>query len=292
MYMKLLKNLKFFTVALAFLLTMSCSDSNDGNTEPANISVKLVDAPGDYDNVFVEVVDVLVKYGDVDEDEGADEDMDQDGDIDEDDAGWMSLGIIAPGTYDLLELTGGVTLQLVENEEVEAGFIKDIRLVLGQDNYFVSDGVETDLNTPSAQQSGLKVKVDQMLEGGFNYDFIIDFDADASIVEAGNSGNFNLKPVLRASLEVSSGTLEGSITNADVAVEVSVDDGNGYTASTMVDEEGNFSILGLPAGTYTVTFTPDADATPLYEEQIIENVLVEVGVVTTLDPITLTESEG
>ncbi|WP_411766321.1 DUF4382 domain-containing protein [Winogradskyella sp. A3E31] len=288
--MKLLKKLKFVLASLAVVLAMSCSDSNDGNTEPASISVKLVDAPGDYDNVFVEVVDVLVRYGDAD-DENADEDMDQDGDIDEDDAGWISVGVIAPGTYDLLELTGGVTLQLVENEEVEAGFIEQIRLVLGDENYVVSEGVESPLNTPSAQQSGLKVKVDQMLEGGFNYDFILDFDVDASIVDAGNSGNLNLKPVLRASLELSSGTLAGNVTNTDVAVEVSVDDGNGYTASTMVDAEGNFQIPGLPAGIYTVTVTPDPDATPLYEELVIEGVEIEVGSVNTLEPITLVEPE-
>ena len=288
--MKLLKNLKFFTVALAILVAMSCSDSNDSNTQPATISVKLVDAPGDYDNVFVEVVNVLIKYGD-DEDEVADTDMDQDGDIDEDDAGWTPLGVIEPGTYDLLELTGGVTLQLVENEEVEAGFVKDIRLVLGDDNYVISDGVRTDLNTPSAQQSGLKVKVDQTLEGGFNYDFILDFDADASIVDAGSSGNLNLKPVMRASLEVSSGTLQGNVTNTDVAIEVSVDNGNGYIASTMVDTEGNYSIPGLPAGIYTVTVTPDADATPLYQVEVVEEVAIVVGTIVTLDPITLIEVE-
>ena len=286
--MKLLKSLRLITAAFAVLFATSCSNSNDTNSQPATISIKLVDEPGDYDNVYVEVVDVLVRYANA-EDENATEDLDQDGDIDEDDAGWEPLGIIAPGTYDLLELTGGVSLQLVENEEVEAGFIEQIRLVLGDNNYVVVEGVDAPLNTPSAQQSGLKVKVDQMLEGGFNYDFILDFDVDASIVEAGASGNLNLKPVLRASLEVSSGTLAGTVTNTDVAIEVSVDDGNGYSASTMVDSEGNFSILGLPAGTYTVTITPDADATPLYQAAVIEGVEIEVGAVNTLEPITLVE---
>ena len=89
---------------------------------------------------------------------------------------------------------------------------------------------------------------------------------------AGNSGNINLKPVLRASLEVNSGTLAGMVTNTDVAVEVSVDNGQGITASTFIDADGNFEIPGLPAGIYSVIVTPDPDAIVQYQVVIIENV--------------------
>lgn len=272
--------LKQITAIMLLLLVFSCGDSDSlNNTEMAKLSVKLVDDPGDYQNVFVEVIDVMIKY-----DGGTNDENDED-------SGWESIGIINPGVYDLLELTGGVNLELVDDEEIETGTIKQIRLILGDDNSVVLEG-ETDarpLNTPSAQQSGLKVMVNQTILAGFNYDFILDFDVDESIVMAGNSGNINLKPVLRANLEVNSGTLAGNVTNTDVAVEVTVDNGQGFTASTMVDASGNFEIPGLPAGFYSIIVTPDPDAIPLYQVLIIENVEIITGSVTTLEAITLVE---
>jgi hypothetical protein len=275
-----MKFLKHMTSIILLLLVLSCGDSDSSNnTEMAKMSVKLVDEPGDYQNVYIEIIDVKVKY----ENDNSNDD--------DDDEGWGSIGVIEPGIYDLLELTGGVSLQLVDNEEIETGTIKQIRLILGDANSVVLEG-ETEarpLNTPSAQQSGLKVMINQPILAGFNYDFILDFDVDESIVMAGNSGNINLKPVLRASLEVNSGTLAGMVTNTDVAVEVSVDNGQGITASTFIDADGNFEIPGLPAGIYSVIVTPDPDAIPQYQVIIIENVEISVGSVNTLEAITLVE---
>ncbi|SDG84200.1 DUF4382 domain-containing protein [Winogradskyella thalassocola] len=271
-----MKLLKQITSILILLLAFSCSDSDSSdNLGTAKMSVKLVDDPGDYENVFVEIIDVMVKYQD-----------DADGD---DDGGWNSIGVINPGVYDLLELTGGVSLSLVDDVDIQTGTIQQIRLLLGDDNSVVLEG-ETEprlLNTPSAQQSGLKVMVNQPILSGFNYDFILDFDVDESIVMAGNSDNINLKPVLRASLEVNSGTLVGEITNSDIAAEVFVDNGQGVTASTMVNSSGYFEIPGLPAGVYTVTVTPNSNTLPLYQIVIIDNVEITVGSINTLDPITL-----
>ena len=273
----------FFLLGIFFSSIVSCNDSN--NEGRATLSVKLVDEPGDYENVFVEVLDVLVKY-EGDENEDADEDVDQDGDIDNDDNGWQSLGIINPGVYDLLELTGGINLELVDNVEIQTGVIKQIRLVLGDQNSVFLEGETTPrpLNTPSAQQSGLKVMVNQAIEAGFNYDFILDFDADASIVMAGNSGNINLKPVLRASLEVNSGTLSGIVLPGEIMAEVSASNEN-VTASTLTNDLGEFQILGLPAGIYTITITPEESSE--LQEVILSNIEINVGEVKVLETVTL-----
>lgn len=272
--MKLIKNAISIILLLAIV---GCSNSNNSNLESATISVKLVDEPGDYENVFVEVIDVMVKYGNDAENENEDEDSEN---------GWESLGIINPGIYDLLELTGGLSLELVDNEEIEAGTIKQIRLVLGENNSVVLEGEEEPrpLRTPSAQQSGLKVMVNQAIEAGFNYDFILDFDADASIIMAGNSGNINLKPVLRASLEVNSGILAGNILPADIAVEITVASGD-VMASTFTNGQGDFEILGLPAGIYTVTITPEEVA--MLTSVTLEDIEIVVGETKTLDDIVL-----
>ena len=48
---------------------------------------------------------------------------------DDDDSGWQTLDMANEGVYDLLELTGGVDVTLVDNVEIEAGTLKQVRLV-------------------------------------------------------------------------------------------------------------------------------------------------------------------
>ncbi|MCA0131112.1 DUF4382 domain-containing protein [Winogradskyella alexanderae] len=268
-----MKNIRFYIIACLTFIGVSCNDTSyQDNDDTAYLSIRLVDEPGDYESVFVEVLDVMIKYENT---ESAEED-----------SGWESIGILNPGVYDLLELTGGVSLQLLDNEEIQTGIIKQIRLILGDDNSLLIEGAEEpiSLNTPSAQQSGLKVMVNQDIQAGFNYDFVLDFDVDESIVMAGNSGNYNLKPVLRASLEINSGTMIGNVQPTDIVVEVEASNGID-TASTYVDSEGNFEIPGLSEGAYTVTVAPDNDSG--LSVQIIENVEVNTGEISDLGTIIL-----
>lgn len=268
--MQRLKNLSLLAILFGLTLFFSCNDdstSTDGSGT-SNISIRLVDDPGDYDHVYVDVQDVMVKVND---DTTGDE-------------GWESLDPINTGVYDLLDLTGGVNVLLVDDFQIPSGMLNQIRLVLGDDNTIVIDGETYPLNTPSAQQSGLKIQVNQVLEPGFTYDFTLDFDVDESIVVAGESGNINLKPVIRASAEISSGIIEGAVNPFDIQVLASVVvDGN--EISSYVDDSGNFMLYGVPAGNYTVTLTPDPDSG--YIPTTVENVEVVNGQITNIGTVDL-----
>lgn len=244
--MKTFKKLKLSILSLLLLTFYNCS--NDSSNTPsqgqdgtAHISIKLVDGPGNYDQVFVDIVDVMIKMND-----------NSNGD-----SGWKSAGATG-GVYDLLTLTGGQDAVLVDDYEVLAGELSQIRLVLGDNNYVVKDGVEYDLKTPSAQQSGLKLKVNQTVEGGYLYAFVLDFDVAKSIVDAGNSNNIILKPVIYASLEAASGIIQGVISPSDFQTEVSVMvDGETITTYANSENGGAFMLYGVPAGTYDLTISPD-----------------------------------
>lgn len=245
---------KFIAIFAIFAILTSCSDSEDKDSGTSRIVVKLTDEPGDYDNVFVEVLDVKIKSS-----------------SDSDESGWVSIGNVNPGVYDLLELTGGVTLLLAEND-VPSGFIGQMRLILGDNNTVVKEGVTYPLNTPSAQQSGLKLQINQTLQPNVTYNFLIDFDVNHSIVvEAGNSGNYNLHPVLRVTTDAISGSITGTVIAGEYQVLASVMVGS-EEVSAFADEAGVFFIHGLPAGTYTLTLTPDP--TSQLNPQMIENVIV------------------
>jgi len=289
--MKNLFRLKSLFLSLLMLSIFGCKDSESGSMTLGDptISIKLVDSPGDYDEVNVNVVGVMIKMDDS-----------------EDDNGWIDLDMIKRGPINLLNLTGGVNEVLVDRFPIPVGTLKQIRLVLGDEGNTIvikNDADEPEsfiLKTPSAQQSGLKVKVNAVIEEGFTYNYVLDFDVDKSIVRAGNSNNIILKPVLYASAEVSSGIIEGTVAPSDVpsTVSVLVDDmgtpetDDDFVISATTDETGAFALWGVPAGTYDVIATP-IDSESDYAEGTAIGVTVVNGEITTIaDAIQLTLKPG
>ena len=249
-------NVSFKSLLVATLISVglvSCNDddSDGSSSEIANLSIRMTDAPGDYDAVFIDVQGIEIQLE-------ADDDLDATDDDATEGSEWVTVEDVNTGIYDLLELTGGVS-QLLADTEVEAGYVGQMRLILGPDNTVVVDGETKALNTPSAQQSGLKLQLNQRLEGGENYAFLLDFDVDQSIVETGNGG-YNLKPVIRLSAEANAGMVVGTtVVPAALTSDVQslvVLNGNGITVSAYTNSDGDFALNGVPAGTYDVKITP------------------------------------
>ncbi|MDR6846762.1 DUF4382 domain-containing protein [Flavobacterium granuli] len=263
-----LKVLGIFAMTLLSLSLFSCDDNgNDNNNETTSrLMVKMSDAPGDYDEVNIEVLDVMIKAN-----------------SDSGDDGWISIGDktqVGEGKiYDLLKLTGGTNIMLTDSL-VPSGSLGQIRLLLGDENTVVVDGEKFALTTPSAQQSGLKLQVNQTLIGGTTYEFLLDFDVDKSIVTTGSS-KYILKPVIRVSTMEASGVIKGIVSPAvDYQVLASVQQGEIIFSAfaTMDDKDGDsndgdgtFQINGIPSGTYTLTLTPDPTSgkTPITVDNVI-----------------------
>ncbi|UOK43072.1 MULTISPECIES: DUF4382 domain-containing protein [Flavobacterium] len=264
--MKILKNcmLAFFAMACISALLASCNDNDDNSqvSGTSKITVSMTDAPGDYDEVNVEVVDVEIKSPE---------------------GGWMSIGN-NPGVYNLLDLTGGVSVILADSI-VPSGHLGQMRLILGENNTVVKEGVTYPLRTPSAQQSGLKLQINQTLQPDFTYNFLLDFDVHHSVVvEAGNSGNYNLHPVIRVTTETMSGAIKGTVEPIDVPTEASVMV-NGVLVTANTNDLGVFQLNGIPSGTYTVTLTPDIASG--HAVLVVDNVEVINGQITNMGTLTL-----
>ncbi len=274
--MRILNKIKWPFLSLVFLFFIGCNDSESNNTslQAPTITIKLVDESGDFEAVNVEVVDVMIKM--------------------DDDNKWISLNSNQK-IINLLDLTGGINEVLVDKFPIPTGTLKQIRLVLGDHNTIVIKndldvGETHDLKTPSAQQSGLKLKVDTVIEEGFTYDFILDFDVDKSVIIAGKSGNINLKPVMRVTTEVSSGIIEGSVLPSDEPAVASVIDTKGTpeteddeTISAYTNYAGHFALWGVPTGTYDVALTP-VDSNSKYKITTVSNVEVTNGEITVIEP--------
>lgn len=255
-----MKNLLKLALSLfvAGAVFTSCN-SDDVSGESSGLSIRLVDAPGDYEKVFIDVVAVEAIVD-----------------------GEARILDTNAGVYDLLTLTGGAFVNLV-NEDIPSGNLSQLRLILGTENKVVlNGGQEIALQTPSAQQSGLKLNVNYDLQPGVTYEFIMDFKVDESIVVLGNSGRI-LKPVIRITTTAESGAISGNISPFDSQTKITAtNDVTGEEITAYSDSQGNFLLYGTPDGTYTVFAESEAGLTTT-----VNNVIVEIGVTTSVGVITL-----
>ena len=182
------------------------------------------------------------------------------------DAGWSEVVQAPPKRVDLLTLTNGVVADLGQTS-LPAGKYTQLRLVLAENgttapfaNAVVpTGGSETELKVPSGSQSGLKIDADVDVVAGKTTNLVLDFDACKSVVRRGNSGQFNLKPVISAipltsdvGLRVT-GYVAPSLANTSTRVSVQV---NGVPVrSTAPELTGRFVLYPVPAGTYDLVVT-------------------------------------
>jgi hypothetical protein len=251
-----LKNVVGLLVIGSFLMFGACSDDSSGR---ATVEVRLTDAPAEYQEVNVDIQDVQVHS------EGGDPEN-----------GWISLSI-NKGVYNLLELTNGLDT-LLGSTTLPAGKITQVRLILGENNTIKTGDVSSDLNTPSAQQSGLKVQVNTELKEGITYTILLDFDAARSIVATG-SGQFNLKPVIRAITKAQDGAIKGNVTPLSAQPVVYAINGVD-TVSTFTNEEGLFFVGGLiPANYRLVLVAKDGSTREKLDVAVNAGDVTDVGLI-------------
>lgn len=238
----------------ALLLVGGCSKQSENG--PSKLEVRLVDAPGDYAAVNVDVQKVQIHVSDDDQEDG-----------------WQTLPLVRPGVYNLLDYTNGSSA-LLTSADYPAGRISQIRLILGPNNTLtLRDGRTVALNTPSGQQSGLKLKIDADLQANVTYQLVLDFDVAKSVVARGNSGQYNLKPVIRTVTTAVAGGIRGAVTPAaarPAVLAIRTSAAPNDTVSTTADATGGFLLRGLPAGTYRVEVLPGAP----YRAAVSSNVAV------------------
>jgi len=263
--MKLRKTLvALTTLTLSASLIFSCS-KNESSAEKskAQLEVYLTDDPAAYDEVVIDVRDVKINYS-------------------TDTAnGWKSLSQVNARSYDILRLVNDKDT-ILGKTDLDSGRIEQIRLILGTNNYVKVNGQTYTLETPSAQQSGLKINLHQDVNAGVLYKLLLDFDAARSIVKTGN-GKYILKPVIRASMQAQGGSIKGYVLPNNFNTSVFAIQGSDTLAGT-ITSNGSYVIKGLNAGTYTLAFAP-SDTT--YKSQSKPGISITNNNVTTVDTVRL-----
>ena len=164
-----IKNLSLGFIASAVLLFSACKKEGTNST----LQIRMTDAPASFEEVNIDLKEVSVKFA-------------------TDTTGWVSLQT-TPGVYNLLGLQNGVDT-LIAQGAFPSNVVKEIRLVLGDNNTIKYGGQTYPLTIPSGSESGFNIKVSKNLKANLET-LLIAFDAALSVKE--EIVVYKLTPVLR-----------------------------------------------------------------------------------------------
>lgn len=269
-----MKNINILLSAIILILigslALSCSD--DGNFESSgSLTLKLSDAPFDYSqfkeaNVTIDKIEIRKKDGQ-----------------------YISL-MDSPMKSNLLELVNGVTKTLVDMELPEGDYdiirlyMTSSEMVMNNGNSYYDDMHYEGSSGNNMMQNGMMMNNDTgsidipfdsylTIMDGYHEEYLLDIDVSQSFmlegVEHTNMGNvmmmnisgFSFIPMMRFVNMATTGTITGTVQsengflpNATVSLMHS---GEKYT-STHTDENGNYSLIGIPEGSsYSIVVEMD-----------------------------------
>lgn len=250
--LKTMSVLLFALIAGAF--TACTEDEGLNNRAKGTVSVLLTDAPFPVD--MVAEVNILIDRISIRKDE----------DPEVKDTSQFFLISEETQELNLLDLRNGITAQIGE-AELEAGVYDQIRLHIVEANIVLNDDEQTvfDLKIPSGTSSGLKINIVNGLEvtGGSMNTLILDFDVSNSFVVQGNVKSpkgikgFIFKPVIRATAEDISGSIEGVVTTGEANtllpnIPVQILQSGEVISTAITGENGYYAIIGLLPGEYEI----------------------------------------
>lgn len=188
--------------------------------------------------------------------------------------GWVQL-TIHPGVYNILRFRNGLDT-LFATGTLPNARIKKIKMVLGTQNAAMKDGQRFPLRLKDEDREVIAAIESDNFEitSTGQVLFWIDFDAGNSIQPdnsgSGNGNGYRLQSHIKIFTHSKSGRIEGKVLPraADAIVKAVI----GADTATAIPngDDGEFKIVGLPAGTYKVFI----DGQHGYNDTVINNVIV------------------
>jgi hypothetical protein len=255
------KILLFSFIIIPFFLFTACEKENG---ETGTLKLYITDSPIDSDGITSVYITVTgIHYHTAEN-------------------GWQVVDEYeGPKKFDLLELQRGES-ELLGSFKLEAGTYTQIRFLLdaplrgggppsNPGSYLVfQDGSEQNLFVPSGAQTGYKAVGTFTVPMNGTVEVTADFDVRKSVVKAGASGKYILKPTIRLQVNDQAGQIEGEVLNIPAETETVIyayksgkyeepeaDDPAeeeirfpNAVSSDMADEDGYFHIAYLAPGTY------------------------------------------
>jgi Domain of unknown function (DUF4382) len=269
-----MKTINLFLAAIVIISSVilyACQKETDRTDQPSKLTVHLTDHQTPvFDSVFIDIQKLEVKLEDDTLPNG----------------GWFDLSI-RTGVYNILRFRNGLDT-LFGTATLPNDRIRKIRLTLGTQNSVMKDNRSFPLKVKDNERQVI-VNIDNS-----NFDIVapgqlmfwIDFDAGRSIQVdnsgSGNNNGYELKSHIKIFTHRNTGRIEGRVLPFAASPIVKAFAGID-TVTAIPDNDGQFKIVGLNAGIYSVLF----DGNNGYRDTTINNVVVRTGEDTHLPTITL-----
>ena len=165
--MRFFYNSKTLLLSLAVLvLISSCTKEDDSSAlENSLVNVRLVGTQTQLSRFNLEILDVQLRVLEDETDPNA----------------WLSLNAINTGIHDLTNYTGNELISLVDFEQVPSEFIYSIKLVLGDENTLIKNGVQYAVDVEAEYSNALVNILEKQLVENKLYDFTIELNIDESV---------------------------------------------------------------------------------------------------------------
>ncbi len=205
-------------------------------------------------------------------------------------------------TVNLLELVNGVREQLAL-ADLSAGHYTQLRLMIGETadggvnirsqahpfaNYVIGDSSDYhELKIPSGFQSGIKIVQGFEINENRTTELLLDFDASRSVVVAGRSGRYLLKPTIQVlgtelaaivsghvstpAADLSPVAIPGALVSAQLydALAADAKDRVVVRTATLSDDAGAYKLF-IGAGAYNLVASRLGDVEPVYAPLAVE----------------------
>lgn len=273
----------------ASFMFVSCEEDNETST--GSLTLSITDAP--IDNSTVEGVYLTItgiQYHKSDND-------------------WQTFEEFeGPQKFNILELTNGESA-LLGSFELTAGTYTQLRFMLDAPEYGIqnpsnpgcyiefTDARQEPLFVPSGFQTGWKAVGAFTVPSNGEVEVTADFDARKSVVEAGATGMYILKPTIRLIVDNQAGQIAGAVTNiaTDGDIVIFAYEDGAYTeseasdpadgdmtprfpnsvTSSIADETNNYYLAYLAPMTYDLVVTTSVDGEFGQVLGMVEDIVVE-----------------
>lgn len=193
-----MNKLMLTTLATATLGLVACggSDSNDSN-DVAQFSLGISDAPVDNAESVVACFNAVELVGNNDSPHtftvGEDIEAPAENDLCTDEEGQPIANTIG---IDLLEFTGNDSMVFLENAEIEAGQYGQLRLVMAEGSYIMTDtNGDGETEKVAVQVPSNELKLDGFIaDAGGNLNFTVEFDLRHAMTNPVGQPHYILKP--------------------------------------------------------------------------------------------------
>jgi hypothetical protein len=277
----------YFIFIASFLLIYGACEKNETGTGSLNLSI--TDAPIDNEGITAVFITVTgIEYH-------------------SNNKGWVKFEEFeTPKKYNLLDLTRG-TSDLLGSFKLTAGTYTQIRFILDMPVYgqgiASNPGCDLELEgslteqffVPSGAQTGYKAVGTFNVPLNGEVDVTADFDVRKSVLKAGHSGKYILKPTIRLIVNNQAGSIEGNITGVEENKSILVyayksgtyieSEANepkeenarfpNAVSSDLVDNNGFYHIAYLANGRYDLVITSITENNDISVITILEEIIVE-----------------